>query len=203
MTVLEELLSKTEYVYVLGIDGKPQMPSRRKRHILKLLNTGKARIAEKVPFTVQLKYQSTPILQPITLAEDPGRTNIGTAALSQLGDLMFSAVVETRNKEIKKLMSDRKAHRQASRRGERKARQRLAKKYNTMIKAGMIMRKLPQYAADKFVTCKLIRNTEARFCNRKRCPDWLTPTVNHLVQTHLNVVKKSTSICLLQILQLR
>ena len=190
MTVLEELLSKTEYVYVLGIDGKPQMPSKRKRHILKLLNTGKARIAEKMPFTVQLKYQSTPILQPITLAEDPGRSNIGTAALSQLGDLMFSAVVETRNKEIKKLMSDRKAHRQASRRGERKARQRLAKKYNTMIKAGMIMRKLPQYAADKFITCKLIRNTEARFCNRKRCPDWLTPTVNHLVQTHLNVVKK-------------
>lgn len=190
MTVLEELLSKTEYVYILGIDGKPQMPSKRKRHILKLLNTGKARIAEKVPFTVQLKYQSTPILQPITLAEDPGRTNIGTAALSQRGDLMFSAVVETRNKEVKKLMSDRKAHRQASRRGERKARQRLAKKYNTMIKAGMVMRKLPQYAADKFVTCKLIRNTEARFCNRKRCLDWLTPTVNHLVQTHLNVVKK-------------
>ena len=190
MTVLEELLSKTEYVYVLGTDGKPQMPSKRKRHILKLLNTGKARIVEKMPFTVQLKYKSTPILQPITLAEDPGRTNIGTAALSQLGDLIFSAVVETRNKEIKKLMSDRKAHRQASRRGERKARQRLAKKYNTMIKAGMIMRKLPQYAADKFVTCKFIRNTEARFCNRKRCQDWLTPTVNHLVQTHLNVVKK-------------
>ena len=190
MTVLEELLSKTEYIYILGTDGRPQMPSKRKRHILKLLNTGKARIVEKVPFTIQLKYQSTPILQSITLAEDPGRTNIGTAALSQLGDLMFSAVVETRNKEIKKLMSDRKAHRQASRCGERKARQRLAKKYNTMIKAGMIMRKLPQYAADKFVTCKFIRNTEARFCNRKRCPDWLTPTVNHLVQTHLNVVKK-------------
>ena len=190
MTVLEELLSKTEYVYILGTDGRPQMPSKRKRHILKLLNTGKARIVEKVPFTVQLKYQNMPILQPIALAEDPGKTNIGTAALSQLGDLMFSAVVETRNKEIKKLMSDRKAHRQASRRGERKARQRLAKKYNTMIKAGMIMRKLPQYAADKFVTCKFIRNTEARFCNRKRCQDWLTPTVNHLVQTHLNVVKK-------------
>lgn len=181
MTVLEELLSKTEYVYVLGTDGKPQMPSKRKRHILKLLNTGKARIVEKMPFTVQLKYKSTPILHPITLAEDPGRTNVGTAALSQLGDLIFSAVVETRNKEIKKLISDRKAHRQASRRGERKARQRLAKKYNTMIKAGMIMRKLPQYAADKFVTCKFIRNTEARFCNRKRCQDWLTPTVNHLV----------------------
>ena len=52
------------------------------------------------------------------------------------------------------------------------------------------MRKLPQYAADKFVTCKIIKNTEARFCNRKRMPEWLTPTVNHLVQTHINLIKK-------------
>ena len=189
-TVLEELLSKTKYIYVLGTDGKPQMPTKRKRHVLKLLNTGKARIAEKVPFTIQLKYDNIPVLQPVILAADPGRTNIGAAALSPLGDLMFAAVIETRNKEIKKLMADRKTHRQASRRGERKARQRLAKKYRTMIKAGMAMRKLPQYAADKFVTCKFIRNTEARFCNRKRCSDWLTPTVNHLVQTHLNIIKK-------------
>lgn len=58
-----------------------------------------------------------------------------------------------------------------------------------MIKAGMLMRKLPQYGADSFVTCKVIRNTEARFCNRKRVPNWLTPTVNHLVQTHINVIK--------------
>ena len=189
MTVLEELLTKVEYIYVLGIDGKPQMPTKRKRHVLKLLNTGRARIAETVPFIIQLKYENTPICQKIFFAEDPGRTNIGTAALSQYGDLYFSAVVETRNKEIKKLMSERKAHRQASRRGERKARQRLAKRYGTMIKAGMLMRKLPQYGADSFVTCKVIRNTEARFCNRKRVPNWLTPTVNHLVQTHINVIK--------------
>ena len=190
MTVLEELLAKTEYIYVLGTDGNPQMPTKRKRHVMKLLNTGKARIAEKVPLTIQLKYKNAPVLQPITLAEDPGRTNIGVAALSQSGKLMFSAVVETRNKEIKKLMAGRKAHRQASRRGERKARQRLAKKHGTAIKAGMIMRKLPQYAADKFVTCKIIRNTEARFCNRKRKPGWVTPTVRQLVQTHLNITRK-------------
>lgn len=193
MTVLEESLMKTEYIYVLGTDGKPQMPTKRKRHVMTLLNTGKARIAEKVPFTIQLKYKNAPVLQPITLAEDPGRTNIGVAALSKSGKLMFSAVVETRNKEIKKLMADRKAHRQASRSGERKARQRLAKKHGTTIKAGMIMRKLPQYTANKFVTCKIIRNTEARFCNRRRKPGWTTPTVRHLVQTHLNIIQKISS----------
>ena len=189
-SALSKALAKTTYIYVLGSDGKPQMPTKRKRHVEKLLNTGKARIVEKIPFTIQLKYSNKPILQPVLLAEDPGRTNIGAAALSPLGHLLFSAIVETRNKEIKNLMANRKTHRQASRRGERKARQRLARKYATMIRAGMRMRKLPQYAEDEFVCCKVIRNTEARFCNRKRRPGWITPTVNQLVQTHVNLVRK-------------
>ena len=190
LKLIDELLEKTEYIYVLGIDGKPQMPTNRKVRVRRLFKLGRAKIVDTVPFTIQLLYKNEPVLQPITIAEDPGRTNIGAAVLTQLGNLVFSAVVETRNKSIKKLMTDRKAHRQASRRGERKARQRLAKRHGSMIKAGMIIRKLPQYAADKFVTCKIIKNTEARFCNRKRIPDWLTPTVNHLVQTHVNLIKK-------------
>ena len=71
-----------------------------------------AKVVDTVPFTMQLLYENKPVLQPITIAEDPGRTNIGAAVLTQFGDLVFSAVVETRNKSIKKLMSDRKAHRQ-------------------------------------------------------------------------------------------
>lgn len=111
MTALEEKLSKTEYIYVLGFDGKPQMPTRRKRHVLKLLKTGRARIAEDIPFTIRLTYRNSPVLQPVTLAEDPGRTNIGAAVLSPLGGLLFAAVIETRNKEIKKLMADRQKSR--------------------------------------------------------------------------------------------
>lgn len=177
-------------IYVLGIDGVPQMPTTRMRYVKKLLNTGKARIVEKVPFTIQLKYENDAITQPLLVAEDPGRTNIGVNVLKQNGESVFVGVVETRNKEIKKLMSDRKKHRHASRRGERKVRQRLAKKHGTMVKSGMLMRKLPKYDVDKFISCKFIKNTEARFCNRKRKPDWLTPTVSHLVETHINIVKK-------------
>ena len=164
MTVLEELLSKTKYIYVLGTDGKPQMPTKRKRHVLKLLNTGKARIVEKVPFTIQLKYENNPVLQPILLAEDPGRTNIGVAVLELLetAKVVFTANVETRNKEIPKLMRDRKAHRMASRRGEREVRKRKAKKNGTVLKNGYIDRRLPQCKED--IRCKVIRNTEARFC---------------------------------------
>ena len=178
------------YIYVIGMDGKPQMPTKRRRHVQKLLDTGKARITERVPFTIQLLYDNDPVLQPVILAEDPGRTNIGVATLDLKGNLLLSAAVETRNKEIAKLMEKRRQCRRASRNGERKARQRLAKKYGTMIQAGMRMRKLPQYAADAFITCKVIRNTQARFCNRRRLDGWLTPSARHLVQTHINLVHK-------------
>ena len=84
---------------MLGSDGKPQMPTKRKRHVEKLLNTGKSRIVEKVPFTIQLKYSNTPILQPVLFVEDPGRTNIGAAAgSSDSGILISSGVLLTKLK---------------------------------------------------------------------------------------------------------
>ena len=180
----------SEFIYVLGMDGKPQMPTTRRRHVRKLLDTGKARIAEHVPYTIQLLYDNNPVLQPVALALDPGRTNIGMASVSGKGDLLFSAVAETRNREIAKLMLKRRQYRRASRNGERKARQRLAKRFGTMVKAGMRMRKLPMYGEDKLLTCKWIRNTEARFCNRKRPEGWLTPSARHLVDTHLHLIHK-------------
>lgn len=179
-----------EFIYVLGMDGKTQMPTTRKRHVQKLLDTGKARIAEHVPYTIQLLYENHPVLQQVALALDPGRTNIGIASISGKGELLFSAVAETRNREIAKLMLKRRQYRRASRNGERKARQRLAKRFGTMIKAGMRMRKLPMYGDDKFLTCKLIRNTEARFCNRKRPEGWLTPSARHLMDTHIHLIHK-------------
>lgn len=161
------------------MDGRPQMPTRRKRHIDRLLSTGKAKVVEYVPFTVQLLYENHPVLQPVILAEDPGRTNIGVAAVSQKGELLFSAVVETRNKEITKFMEKR-----------RKARQRLAKRCHTMIKAGQVMRKLPMFGEEKYITCRYIRNTESRFYNRRRKDGWLTPSAEQLVRTHINLVHR-------------
>lgn len=135
-------------------------------------------------------YENNPTLQSVMMAEDPGRTNIGTAVVGLKGQLYLSAVVETRNKEIHKLMDKRLACRRASRNGERKARQSRAKRFGTMLKAGVLMRKLPQYGEDGFITCHVIRYTEARFCNRKRSKDWVTPTVEQLIRTHINLVHK-------------
>ena len=179
-----------EFIYVLAPDGRPLMPTKRRRHVRRLLDKGKARITRHVPFTIQLKYDTQCITQPVILGIDPGRTNIGVSAVKKNGELLFSAVAETRNKEIRKLMEERKAHRRASRSGERKARQRLAKRHGTMLAAGFKMRHLPGYGKDSFIQCNIITNSQARFCNRKRKEDWTTPTVRQLVETHVNLVKK-------------
>jgi len=178
-------------IYIISASGKPLMPTERENHIKRLLNRGKARIVTKVPFTVQLKYETNEITQPLYGGTDPGRTNIGEAVVNNKGEVIYKAHVATRNKDIPKLMAERKAHRQASRRGERLRRKRRAKQNGTttVFTKG---RMLPGY--EKPVMLKDIINTESRFNNRKRPENWICPTVRQLIQTHINAVKKICSI---------
>lgn len=174
------------YVYVLDRAGKPLMPTTRYGWVYRALKSGRAKPVTTVPFTIRLTYDPvTCVKQPVTLGNDPGRTNIGLAAVTDTGRCLYSAHCETRNKEIPGLMSGRRGYRQASRRGERLARKRLAKRLGTTMKAVM-ERMLPGY--EKPVPVKDIINTEARFNNRKRPAGWLTPTARQLLQTHLNLV---------------
>lgn len=176
-------------VYVLSKAGKPLMPTTRCGHVRHLLKQKKAKAVATKPFTIQLLYDCPEGVQPLVLGIDPGRTNIGVAVVKEDGEPVFSAEVRTRNKEIPKLMTSRRVFRQAHRRlGRRKVRQRRARKAKTVVADGVIERTLP--GCEKAIVCKLIRNKEARFNNRKRPAGWLTPTANQLLLTHLNVVKK-------------
>ena len=177
-----------DLIYVLAPDGTPLMPTKRKRHVDALLNAGKARKVSEVPMIVQMLYEVERNTQPLYYATDPGRTNIGVAVVQEDGTCVFSAECMTRNKQIRQLMEKRKACRMASRRGERKARQRLAVKHATVTKNGMLERILP--GCEEPIVCHTIKNTEARFLNRKRPKGWLTPTANHLLQTHINLLEK-------------
>lgn len=175
------------YIYILNKDGAPLMPTKRKAHVQKLLRHGKAAIVNKQPYTVRLKYQSPGICQSLYGGQDPGRTNIGAAVLTEKGECVYRSKLETRNKEISKLMTERRQHRQASRRGERLARKRIAKKLGTTTDR-WLNRKLPGYG-DGVVRVKDIINTQARFNNRTRPEGWLTPTARQLVQTHLSEIR--------------
>ena len=58
-TKLEQELSEADYIYVLSAYGDPLMPTRRRGHVKRLLNKGKARIVSHVPFVIQLKYDGS------------------------------------------------------------------------------------------------------------------------------------------------
>ena len=137
------------------------MPTKRERHVQKLLKRGKALVVEHVPFVIRLKYDSPKHVQPLYGGTDPGRTNIGNAVMTKDGTVVYKDHVTTRNREIAKLMDSRRQHRQASRRGERLARKRLAKRLGTTMD-GILNRKLPGYG-EGTVLVKDIINTESRF----------------------------------------
>jgi hypothetical protein len=195
-------------VYVLNKDGKPLMPTTRCGHVRHLLKEQKARAVRTKPFTIQLLYETDDVVQPLYLGIDPGRTNIGVAVVKTDGTAVFTAHLETRNKEIPKLMKKRKDSRRARRtNGRRCRRQRRAKANGTISKKcvkqdtaqngsvskrakeiGVIKRHLP--GCEKEVLCIGIKNKEAKFNNRTRPEGWLTPTANQLLKTHINLVKK-------------
>lgn len=176
-------------VYVQSKDGKPLMPTTRCGHVRILLKEKRARVVERVPFTIQLLYDAPDIVQPLYLGIDPGRTNIGISVVTEAGEGVMLAQMTTRNKDITKLMAERKSYRMAHRRlKRRKKRQRRAKAAGTIVAGGQVARLLP--GCEKPVVCKEIRNKKSRFNNRKRSEHWLTPTARHLLDTHLNLVKK-------------
>lgn len=174
-------------VYVLSSTKKPLMPTTRCGHVRYLLNQGLARVVDTKPFTIQLLYDTEEITQPLYLGIDPGRTNIGMAVIKENGQAVMLVQAETRNKDISKLMAKRKQFRQAHRKHRREKKQRRAVA-SGLDKTTEIQRSLP--GCGKPITCKIIRNKEARFNNRVRKPDWLTPTANHLLLTHWNLIQK-------------
>ena len=190
-TKLEQELSEADYIYVLSADGDPLMPTRRRGHVKRLLNRGKARIVSHVPFVIQLKYDGPKNTQPLFGGIDPGRTNIGAAVVTPEGKCVYRSHTASRNRDVPKKMKARKSHRQASRRGERLRRKRRARANGTTTEFPD-GRMLPGYK--KPVMVKDIVNTTAKFNYRKRHEKWLTPTANQLVQTHENLISRISAI---------
>lgn len=74
-------------ILVLNQHGRPLMPTTpRKARVL--LESGKAKIIGRDPFTIQLMYGSTGYTQPVTLGIDAGYTTIGFSAVSEKAELM-------------------------------------------------------------------------------------------------------------------
>lgn len=100
-------------VYVRNRHGRPLMPCSpaKARHLLK---DGKAWVAERTPFTIQLRFGSSGYKQNITLGIDAGSKHIGVSAVTIAGRELFAAEVAIRNDVVENL-STRRAFRKARR----------------------------------------------------------------------------------------
>ena len=78
-------------VFVLNKHGKPLMPTTpRKAHLL--LKQGKAKIAGREPFTIQLLYGASGYKQSVTLGVDGGYATAGYSALTEREELIGGQV---------------------------------------------------------------------------------------------------------------
>ena len=123
------------FVYVLNRHGKPLMPCQPAVARL-LLKEGKAKVKNRVPFTIKLVEDSTEFMQHIIAGMDTGSKAVGCAATAN-GKVLYQSEVKLRT-DVSKKMQQRAMYRR-TRRG-RKCRYRPARWANraSMRKEGRL-----------------------------------------------------------------
>lgn len=97
-------------VYVIDRQGKALMPTERHGKVRRLLKGGLAHVVRRIPFTIQLDYDTTDFTQPVTLGIDAGSKFIGVSATTEKKEL-YAAEVELRNDIVDKLSTRRELRR--------------------------------------------------------------------------------------------
>ena len=98
------------------------MPTERFGKVRRLLKNGLSHVVCRIPFTIQLDYDTTDYTQPISLGVDAGSKHIGISATTSEKEL-YAADVELRNDIVEKLSTRREQRRtRRSRLRYRKAR---------------------------------------------------------------------------------
>jgi N6-L-threonylcarbamoyladenine synthase len=110
-------------VYVISKDGQSLMPTERHGKVRRLLRDKKAKVVRRCPFTIQLLYDTTTVVQEVTLGVDAGSKAIGLSATTRK-KVLFEAEVALRN-DIVDLLSTRREMRRGRR--NRKTRYRKAR----------------------------------------------------------------------------
>ena len=99
-------------VYVLNRQARPLMPCSERTARL-LLREGKARVVQRLPFTIGLVYGSSGYRQEVVAALDTGSTVVGSAAVSN-GRVVYQAEVILRS-DISGKLKARAAYRRTRR----------------------------------------------------------------------------------------
>ena len=97
-------------VYVINKQGQALMPTERFGKVRRLLKNSLAHVVCRIPFTIQLDYDTTDYTQPVSLGVDAGSKHIGISATTSEKEL-YAADVELRNDIVDKLSTRREQRR--------------------------------------------------------------------------------------------
>ena len=86
------------------------MPTERFGKVRRMLKNSLAHVVRRIPFTIQLDYDTTDFTQPVTLGIDAGSKHIGVSATTKEKEL-YAADVELRNDIVEKLSTRREQRR--------------------------------------------------------------------------------------------
>lgn len=139
-------------IYVRSKEGSVLMPTERCGKIGYLLRHGKAHVVSRVPFVVQLDYDSTTYTQDVSLGIDAGSKHIGVSASSEKKE-MLAAQVELRS-DIVKLLSTRRELRRNRR--NRKTRYRKVRFDNRKKKDGWLAPSVEQKIESHLKVIRLV-----------------------------------------------
>lgn len=139
-------------IYVRNKEGKALMPSERGGRIGYLLRHGKAHVVSRVPFVVQLDYESTTYTQEVSLGIDAGSKHIGVSASSEKKELL-AAQVELRSNVVNLLSARRELRRT---RRNRKTRYRKIRFDNRKKKDGWIAPSIEQKVESHLKVIRLV-----------------------------------------------
>lgn len=139
-------------IYVKNKEGKALMPTERGGRIGYLLRHGKAHVVSRVPFVVQLDYESTTYTQEVSLGIDAGSKHIGVSASSEKKELL-AAHVELRI-DVVNLLSTRRELRRTRR--NRKTRYRKVRFDNRKRKDGWLEPSIEQKVDSHLKVIRLV-----------------------------------------------
>ena len=117
-------------VYVLHMDGSPLMPTRRCGKVRRLLDSGRAVVVRRCPFTVRLLYPSGTVTQPVDLGVDAGSKTVGLSACTEEKELYAGEVML--RADVTKKLSDRRELRRGRRYRKRRYR---APRFNNRVRS--------------------------------------------------------------------
>ena len=121
-------------IYVKSSTGEPLMPTRRHSKVWYWLRKGLARVVCREPLTIQLRFETTGYIQPVTVGVDTGSQAVGLAAVAN-EEVLLQAEVHLRTDIKQKLDQRRKSRRN---RRSRKTRYRPARFANRRRPAGWL-----------------------------------------------------------------